>query len=69
MGTADQIHVVLLEEARYDVRTECKADASVIFAPTGNIFVGVGPQQVAKQAAVGDLWKKVRIYIERPQRK
>lgn len=69
VGTADEIHVVLLEEARYDVRPECEADASVIFTPTGNILVGVGPQQVAEQAAVGDLLDKVRICIGRPREK
>lgn len=55
MGAADQIHVVFLEEAGDDIGTEGEADASVVFTPTGNIFVGVRPQKIAQKAAVRDL--------------
>ena len=42
--SADQVHVVFLEEARDDVRTECEAHAAVVLGPAGDVFVGVGPQ-------------------------
>lgn len=55
MSPADQIHVMFLEETRHNVRAKCEADTSVIFAPSCNVLVGVGPQQVAKKTAIGDL--------------
>jgi hypothetical protein len=55
MGTAYQVHVVFLQEARYNVRTECEADTSVVFAPAGDILVWVGPQEIAEKTAVRDL--------------
>lgn len=58
VGTADQVHVVFLEEARDDVWTERERDTAVVLGPTGNILVGVGPQQIAEKAAVGDLERK-----------
>lgn len=61
VGTADQVHVMLLEEARHHVRSKGKADTSVIFAPARYILVGVGPQEIAKQAAVGDLVEQVSV--------
>lgn len=58
MSPADQIHVMLLKEARHHVRAEREADTSVVFAPACNILVGVRPQQVAKETAIGDLLLK-----------
>lgn len=55
MGTADEVHVVFLQEAGNHVRTESEADASIIFTPTSDVFVGVGPKEIAKEAAVRDL--------------
>ena len=57
VGTADEIHVVLLEEAGDDVRSECEGDTTVVLAPPGDVLVRVRPQQVAEQAAVRDLAK------------
>lgn len=57
MGTADQVHVVLLQEAGNNVRTKGEGNTSVVFAPASNIFVWVRPQKVAKKTAVGDLRK------------
>ena len=55
MSAADQIHVVLLQEAGDDVRAEGEGHAAVVLAPAGDVFVRVGPQQIAQQAAVRDL--------------
>ena len=62
MGTADEIHVVLLEEAGDDVRSECEGDTTVVLAPPGDVLIGVRPQQVAEQAAVRDLAETIRQY-------
>lgn len=55
MGTADEIHVMFLQEARYDVGAEGEGHASVVFAPAGDVLVRVGPQEIAEETAVGNL--------------
>lgn len=55
VSTADQIHVVLLQEPRNDVGTECERDTAIVFTPAGDVLVGVGPEQIAEKTAVGDL--------------
>jgi hypothetical protein len=58
MRAADQIHVVLLQEARHHVGTEGEGDTAVVFAPAGYILVRVGPEEVAQEAAVWNLRPK-----------
>lgn len=55
MSTADEVHVVFLQETRYDVGTEGERYTTVVLAPSSNILVGIGPQKIAKETAVGDL--------------
>lgn len=55
MRAADQVHVVLLQEARYHVGSKCKGDATVVFTPSGNVLVWVRPQQIAKESTIGNL--------------
>lgn len=57
MCTTDQIHVVLGEEPRNDIRAEGEGYATVIFTPAGDVLVWIGPQQVTEQPTVGDLLK------------
>ena len=57
MGTTDEIHVVFLEEAGDDVRTEGEGDTAVVLAPACDVLVGVGPEKIAEETAVGDLKK------------
>ncbi len=68
--TADKIHVVLLQEAGDDIGSEGEADTAVVLAPSGDVLVRVGPEQVAEQAAVGDLhvsvqgrWTENTVYV------
>ena len=44
MGTADEIHVVLLEEARDDVWSESEGDATIVFAPASDVLVRIRPE-------------------------
>lgn len=55
MGTTDEVHVVFLQEAGNHVRAEGETDASIVFTPASDVFVGVGPKKIAKEAAVRDL--------------
>jgi len=55
VGTADEIHVVFLEEAGDDVRAEGERDTAIVLAPACDVLVGVGPEKIAKQTAVGNL--------------
>ena len=47
---------MLLEESRDDIGPECERDTSVVLAPAGNILVGIRPEEIAEQTAVGDLF-------------
>lgn len=55
VGTADEVHVVLLQETGDHVRTKRKGHTTVVFAPASNILIGIGPQKVTQQTAIGDL--------------
>ena len=44
--SADQIHVVFLQEPRDDVRTERERDSSIVLTPSRDILVRVRPQEV-----------------------
>jgi hypothetical protein len=64
VGTADQVHVVFLQEARDNVRTECETDTSVVFAPASDVLVRIGPQEIAEKTAVRDLSSQYTWAIE-----
>jgi hypothetical protein len=55
VGTADQVHVVLLQEPGYNVGPKGERDTTVVLAPAGNVLVGVRPEKIAQESAVGDL--------------
>jgi hypothetical protein len=46
---------VLLQETRNDIGTERERYTSVVLAPAGDIFVGIGPEKIAEETAVRDL--------------
>jgi len=49
MSSADQIHIVFLQEPRDDIRAEREGNTSVVLAPSGDVLVGIRPKQVTKQ--------------------
>lgn len=53
MRPANQIQIMLLEKATNNFMAEDKAHTSFGLAPALDVFVGVGPEQVAEQAGVG----------------
>jgi hypothetical protein len=55
VGTADEVHVVFLQEARDDIWAEREGDTAIVLGPAGDVLVGVRPQEIAEEAAVGDL--------------
>ena len=69
MGAADKVHVVFLQEARYYIWAECERNTTVILTPSSDILIGVGPQKIAEQSAIGDLVAlcvNVWVQAERP---
>lgn len=60
MCTADQVHVMLLQETGNNVRAESKRHTTIILAPAGYVLVGIGPQEIAEETAVGDLGASAR---------
>ena len=57
MRTAYQIHVVFLKETRDDIGTKRERDTTVVFAPTRDVLVGIGPEEVAQKTAIGNLYQ------------
>lgn len=55
MGTTNEIHVMLLQEPRNNIWPKGEGDTTVVLRPPSYIFVGVRPEQVAQQAAIGNL--------------
>ena len=55
MRTTYQVHVVLLQESRDYVWSECERDTAVVLAPAGDVLVGIRPEQIAEETAVWDL--------------
>ena len=55
VGTAYQVHVMLLQESGNDVRAEGEGDTAIVFTPPSDVFVWVRPEQVAQQTAVRNL--------------
>jgi hypothetical protein len=52
MCPTDKIQVMSVQEFTDDVGSEGEADTSVVFSPTVDVFVRIGPQQVAQQTCV-----------------
>ena len=55
MRAADEVEVVLGQELGDLVGAEGEGDAAVVVAPAGAVAVGVGPEEVAEEALVGDV--------------
>jgi len=53
VGSADEVHVVLLEELADDVWAEGERDTAVVLTPAGDVFVWVRPEEVAEETSVG----------------
>lgn len=63
VSATDEVHVVLLQEPGYDIRAEGETNASVVFTPACDVFVGVRPEEIAEEAAVGNLCKSVSALV------
>lgn len=50
MGSADEVQIVAVQELADHIRPEGEGDAAVVLSPALDVFVRVGPQQVAQQA-------------------
>jgi hypothetical protein len=55
MRAANQVEVMLAQELLDDVGTEGEGHTSVVLAPSDETFFGVGPQEIANEAGVGDI--------------
>lgn len=55
VGTADEVHVVFLQEPGHNVRAKSKGHTAVVFAPASDVLVRIRPEQVAKKTTVGNL--------------
>lgn len=58
---------MFLQETGNHVRTEGEADASIIFTPASDVFVGVRPKEITEQATVRDLQQAVSTHVNTSQ--
>jgi len=58
VSPANQIEVLLLQEAGNDVRAEDEGDATVVLCPASNVFVRISPEKITDHAIIG--------YVRRP---
>lgn len=47
--SADEVQIVAVEELADHVGSEGEGDAAIVLSPALNVFIRVGPQQVAQQ--------------------
>lgn len=55
MGSANQIHVVFVEEFGDYFGSECKADSSIVLAPSHCVLVRVRPKEITKKTLVRNI--------------
>merc|ERR1719282_407825 len=55
MSATNQVHVVTIQKLGHNVSAERERYSAIVFTPSLNVLVGVGPQQVTKQSRVGDV--------------
>jgi hypothetical protein len=64
MGSANQIHVVLLKEALDNIGPKGEGHASVVLAPASDVFVRIRPEEIAEETAIGNLCQSVSVITE-----
>ena len=55
VGAADKVQVVLVQKLSDDVLPKGERDAPVVFAPSVDLLVGVGPEEIAEKTGVRDI--------------
>ena len=66
VGATDEIHVVFLQEARYNVGTKGEGYATVVFTPARNVFIRIRPQQIAEKTTIRNLYISLDQYPRSP---
>mmetsp|Transcript_5816 Transcript_5816/g.12256 ORF Transcript_5816/g.12256 Transcript_5816/m.12256 type:complete len:204 (+) Transcript_5816:632-1243(+) len=52
MGTANEIQIVLVKELCHDIFSKGEGDTSIVFTPSINFLVWIGPEQIAQQSSI-----------------
>ena len=55
MCSADQVHVMFLQEPGDHIRTEREGDSAIILTPPCDVLVRIRPEKVTEQAAIWNL--------------
>jgi len=55
MRSANQVYIMLLREGRHYFLSKCERYSTIVLGPALDIFVGIGPEEVAEEAGVGDV--------------
>jgi hypothetical protein len=55
VGATDQVQIVPSQELSDYILAKCEGDTTVILSPPDDVFVRVGPEEVAEETSVGDV--------------
>ena len=56
MSSTYQIHVMFLQESRNNIRSKSERNTTIVFWPSGNVFVRIWPKQIAKKTTIWNLY-------------
>jgi hypothetical protein len=55
MRAADEVQVVLVQKLRNNVFPERERDTPIVFAPSVNLLIGIGPKEITQETSIGDI--------------
>jgi hypothetical protein len=55
MRAANEVQVVLVQKLRDNVLPERERDTPIVFAPSVNLLIGIGPKEITQETSIGDI--------------
>jgi hypothetical protein len=55
MRAANEVQVVLMQKLRDNVLPERKRDTPIVFAPSVNLLIRIGPEEITQETSIGDI--------------
>jgi hypothetical protein len=55
MRAANEVQIVLVQKLRDNVLPESERDTPIVFAPSVNLLIGIGPKEITQETSIGDI--------------
>jgi len=65
VSSADEIHVMLLQESRDYIGSESEGNTTIVLAPSSDILIGVRPKEIAEKTTIRNLNWLARVQAAR----